>query len=40
VTVKTPAESAQGARDEAQRRDPRYIVNAKPPRIVGKESNQ
>ena len=37
TTVTVSANSAQEAREEAQRRDPHYIVNAKPPRIVGKE---
>jgi hypothetical protein len=37
TTVTVPARSAQEAREEAQRRDPKYIVNAKPPRIVGEQ---
>ena len=40
TTVTVPAQSAQEAREEAQLRDPYYIVNAKPPRIVGKETNR
>ncbi len=37
TTVTVPANSAQEAREEARLRDPKYIVNAKPPRIVGEQ---